>query len=117
MPKAKRLVRTLWSSNGSMFLRSGSAPCRIHALADHMKMHQKPIGACPMSVSRGVAVCLVALCLSAGLLGGCSTLPSLANRSTSTALLDTATTQLGRAIAPLVDAHPGNSGIYPLPDG
>jgi putative cardiolipin synthase len=70
-----------------------------------------------MSGRRGVAVCIVALCLGAGLLGGCSTLPSLENRSTSTALLDTDTTQLGRAIAPLVGAHPGNSGIYPLPDG
>jgi cardiolipin synthase C len=69
-----------------------------------------------MSGRRGVAVCIVALCLGAGLLGGCSTLPSLENRSTSTALLDTDTTQLGRAISPLVDAHPGNSGIHPLPD-
>jgi putative cardiolipin synthase len=70
-----------------------------------------------MSGCRGVAACIVALCLGAGLLGGCSTLPSLENRSTSTAFLDTDTTQLGRAIAPLVDAHPGNTGIYPLPDG
>jgi cardiolipin synthase C len=70
-----------------------------------------------MSVRTGVAVCLVALGLSASLLGGCSPLPSLEDRRTSTALLDTDTTQLGRAIAPLVDAHPGNSGIYPLPDG
>jgi putative cardiolipin synthase len=43
-------------------------------------------------------------------------LPSLENRSTSRALLGTDATQLGRAIAPLVDAHPGKSGIYPLPD-
>jgi putative cardiolipin synthase len=65
---------------------------------------------------RGVTVCILALCLSVSLLGGCGTLPSLENRSTSTALLDTDTTQLGRAISPLVDAHPGNSGIYPLTD-
>ena len=69
-----------------------------------------------MNVHRGVAVCIVVLCLSASLLGGCSTLPSPENRSTSTALLNTDTTQLGRAISPLVDAHPGRSGIYPLPD-
>ncbi len=65
---------------------------------------------------RIVALCIVALCLGAGLLAGCSTLPSLEHRRTSTALLDTGTTPLGRAIAPLVDAHPGRSGIYPLPD-
>jgi putative cardiolipin synthase len=59
---------------------------------------------------------MLALCLSASLLGACRTLPSLENRSTSTALLDTDTTQLGRAISPLVDAHPGRSGIYPLSD-
>jgi hypothetical protein len=54
-----------------------------------------------MNVHRGVTRCIVALCLGAGLLGGCSTLPSLKNRSTSTALLDTDTIKLGRAISPL----------------
>jgi len=42
------------------------------------------------------------------------TLPSLSNRTVSTALTDTGTTRLGRAISPLVGAHPGVSGIYPL---
>jgi cardiolipin synthase C len=65
---------------------------------------------------RGVTVCILALCLSASLLGGCGTLPSLENRSTSTALLDTDTTRLGGAISPLADAHSEKSGIYPLPD-
>jgi putative cardiolipin synthase len=49
-------------------------------------------------------------------MGGCSALPSLENRTTSTALFDTGDTRLGRAISPLVAAHPGRSGIYPLPD-
>jgi cardiolipin synthase C len=69
-----------------------------------------------MSVRRRVAVCILSLCLVAGLMGGCSTLPSLVNRTTSTALFDTGTTRLGRAISPLADAHPGKSGIHPLPD-
>jgi putative cardiolipin synthase len=69
-----------------------------------------------MSGHRGVAVCIVALSLSTILLGACGTLPSLENRSTSAGLLDTDTTQLGRALSPRVDAHPGRSGIYPLPD-
>ena len=63
-----------------------------------------------------VALFMLALCLGAGLIGGCSTLPSLENRRTSTALFDTGDTRLGRAISPMVDAHPGVSGIYPLPD-
>ena len=47
---------------------------------------------------------------------GCNTLPTLVNRTSSTAILNTDSTRLGTAIAPLVDAHPGNSGIYPLAD-
>jgi putative cardiolipin synthase len=81
-----------------------------------MNRHQKPIGACVMSVRRGVALYMLAFGLSASLLGACSTLPSLEDRSTSTALHNTDTTQLGRALSPLVDAHPGRSGIYPLPE-
>ncbi len=41
-------------------------------------------------------------------------MPSLANRTVSTALTDTGTTRLGRVIAPLAGAHPGVSGVYPL---
>ena len=69
-----------------------------------------------MSWSKGGVLGTLALCLVAFLFWGYGTLPSLENRSTSTALLDTGTTTLGRAISPLVDAHPGASGIYPLVD-
>jgi putative cardiolipin synthase len=58
-----------------------------------------------------------ALCLFACLTVGCTTLPSLENRSSSTADMDTATTRLGRANAPRVIAHPGMSGFHTLPDG
>lgn len=54
--------------------------------------------------------------LSAALLGGCGSLPSLDDRSPSTALADTHDTRLGRAIAPRAAAHPGKSGVYPLLD-
>src|SRR5207253_495508 len=69
-----------------------------------------------MNVRTIGALYMLALCLGAGLIGGCSTLPSLENRRTSTVLFDTGDTKLGRAISPMVDAHPGVSGIYPLPD-
>src|SRR6202158_5925928 len=69
-----------------------------------------------MNVPIVVALYMSALCLGAGLIGGCSILPSLENRRTSTALLETGDTKLGRAISPMVDAHPGVSGVYPLPD-
>ncbi|MGH7825995.1 MAG: phospholipase D family protein [Candidatus Binatia bacterium] len=69
-----------------------------------------------MSVRRGAVLCILSLCLGAGLMGGCSTLPSLENRTTSTSLFDTGTTKLGKAISPLVNAHPEKSGIYSLPD-
>src|ERR1700704_2839358 len=69
-----------------------------------------------MNIRTVVALYILALCLGAGLIGGCSTLPSLENRRTSTAVFDTGDTKLGRAISPMVDAHPGVSGVYPLPD-
>ncbi len=47
----------------------------------------------------------------------CSQLPSLAERLVSTALQDTTNTRLGRAVSALMQAHPGRSGIVPLPDG
>ena len=65
---------------------------------------------------RGVALCLFALGLGAFLLRRCSTLPSLAGRTVSTAVTDTRETQLGRAVTPLVEAHPNLCGIYPLRD-
>ncbi len=58
----------------------------------------------------------VGFCLSAGFVVGCSQLPSLADRPSSTAMLDTGATRLGKATAPTVAAHPGKSGIYPLAD-
>ncbi|MBS1135759.1 MAG: hypothetical protein H6R02_2900, partial [Burkholderiaceae bacterium] len=49
-------------------------------------------------------------------LGGCATtLPSLDNRVETSALADTGGTRLGRALSADVAAHPGKSGIHPLP--
>ncbi|MGE8615716.1 MAG: phospholipase D family protein [Achromobacter veterisilvae] len=58
---------------------------------------------------------MTSLCLS--FLSGCS-LPSLDKRSESRALTPEAAqhTPLGQAIAPMAAAHPGKSGIHPLPD-
>ena len=58
---------------------------------------------------------MTALCLS--FLSGCG-LPTLDKRSESRALTPEASqaTPLGRAIAPMAAAHPGKSGIHPLPD-
>ena len=69
-----------------------------------------------MHVGTSVILCILSVSLGAGLMGGCSTLPSLENRTTSTAVFATGNTQLGKAIAPLAEAHPGKSGVYPLPD-
>jgi cardiolipin synthase C len=61
-------------------------------------------------------MCVLAVCLGAGVAGGCSILPPVGNRTASTATIATGDTKLGQAIAPLIDAHPGKSGIYALPD-
>jgi putative cardiolipin synthase len=53
--------------------------------------------------------------LLAMLAAGCATLPPLDGRIASTARTDTATTRLGRAIAPGVAANAGLSGVHPLP--
>jgi putative cardiolipin synthase len=50
-------------------------------------------------------------------LGGCSQLPPLAGRNESVAAQDTEGTALGVALRPLLQAHPGRSGIVPLADG
>jgi putative cardiolipin synthase len=64
---------------------------------------------------RRMAIYASELCLVLGLTA-CTALPPLENRTISTADLDTGTTRLGRAISPRVKAHPGKSGVYPLPD-
>jgi putative cardiolipin synthase len=63
--------------------------------------------------------CLLPPCLALAIVlqAGCTGLPSLDGRTASTALTDTASTPLGLAIAPLVAAHPGQSGVYGLVDG
>lgn len=52
----------------------------------------------------------------AALVTGCATLPPLEGRTSTTALTDTAGTRLGRAVAADVAAHPGKTGIHPLPN-
>ena len=61
---------------------------------------------------------LSALCLGAALLVSCGALPPLENRTESFALSlpDARATSLGQAISPLLDAHPGKSGIFALAD-
>jgi len=50
-------------------------------------------------------------------IGGCASLPANVDRPQSKALADTGTTQLGRALAPLLTANPGKTGTYPLTNG
>ena len=49
-------------------------------------------------------------------IAGCATLPAIVERTESRALADTASTRLGRAVAPLALAKPGKSGIHALPN-
>ena len=57
---------------------------------------------------------LLALSLA---LTSCSALPPLEGRVASTAFADTDDTRLGKALTPLVMAHPGLAGIHALADG
>lgn len=60
---------------------------------------------------------VTALCVLLAI-GGCSSLPSLENRTVSAALgeAESSATTLGRANLPRIAAHAGKSGIYPLQD-
>ena len=71
------------------------------------------------TVRKRVAVPVtVLLALVAGIVvvDRCNRLPSIENRTKSSAFVETGSTALGRGIAPLVAAHPDRSGIYPLRD-
>lgn len=70
-----------------------------------------------MNVRRRISLLsLLGLLLLVSQLPGCAPLPSLEGRSVSSAMLDTAHTRLGQAIAPDVAAHPGASGVHALAD-
>jgi cardiolipin synthase C len=75
-------------------------------------LRAKPSGAIRRSVGT-----MSALLLGVSVLSGCA-LPSLDNRTESTALTPTqaASTPLGRAVAPELATHAGLAGIYPLSD-
>lgn len=90
-----------------MMSRSAAADCAVAIQAAFAQGARKK--------RRWVALRLLVL-LCAGMLAGCTPLPSLEGRSVSTAITDTDNTWLGVAIAPLTAAHPGKSGIYPLED-
>lgn len=65
--------------------------------------------------ARGLERLLTAILLAA--LVACAQLPTLEPRTITRAFEDTADTHLGRTIAPLARAHPGQSGIVALPQG
>lgn len=58
-----------------------------------------------------------ALLLVFTLLAACASLPTDYTKNSSTALRDTSHTQLAQKVQPLVVAHPGESGFYPMHDG
>lgn len=66
---------------------------------------------------RPCAARLFALCLLLCMSAGCTTLPSLENRSSSSADFNTSATRLGRANVAGIAAHPGLSGFHTIPDG
>lgn len=69
----------------------------------------------PLFRRRG-RILLILLALGCGLLvlRHYSRLPSLEGRTLSTAATDTGETAMGRAISPMVEAHPNLSGVFPL---
>jgi cardiolipin synthase C len=58
-----------------------------------------------------------ALALAAALLSACTHLPPLDGRTISSAAQGTADTRMGTALQPVLQAHPGLSGVVLLADG
>lgn len=71
-----------------------------------------------MSIQKRAVFYISSIFLWATLLAGCSTAPSLENRTPSQALAtgESAATRLGKANARLSSAHPGKTGIHTLPN-
>ncbi len=57
------------------------------------------------------------LALLFAMLGGCATIDFDSPKTETTAFKDTQDTDLGRALAGLAEAHPGQAGFYPIIDG
>ena len=60
---------------------------------------------------------LILVLASGGALEGCTSLPSLGNRTVTSAALDTHGTRLGKAVVAASDAHPGKVGLISLSAG
>jgi putative cardiolipin synthase len=71
---------------------------------------------CLLKTLKCIVICVVAVGLILVVIARCSRLPSLEGRSTSAAMFDTGDTRLGTSVTPLLEAHPGLSGVYLLPD-
>jgi len=78
--------------------------------ADQQRPADAPIRLHPL---RSLAVVLLAVIAMAG----CAGLPPQSGRSESHAVTDTAGTPLGKTLAPMLAAHPGQSAFYPLASG
>lgn len=71
-----------------------------------------------MSVKMRAVLYFLLACMGIVLIAGCTGLPSLENRNTTTALplAESRATTLGKAISRMAGAHPGKSGIHSLAD-
>ena len=63
------------------------------------------------------SIVLGALLLFGLLVGGCASLPQEVERTPAFVVSDTSDTRLGRAITPIVEAHPELSGFFALSEG
>jgi putative cardiolipin synthase len=68
-------------------------------------------------IGASLRVIYVVGAIVAALLTGCARLPTLSDRKQSLTVHDTADTRLGKAVLPLLQKHPGQSGVFALRDG
>jgi putative cardiolipin synthase len=70
-----------------------------------------------LSASARARLLAFALALAAVLLSACTHLPTLDGRTLSSVVEDTSDTRIGTALRPLLQSHPGFSGVVLLADG
>jgi cardiolipin synthase C len=67
-------------------------------------------------VRKSLVVSVAGVVVAIAIVAWCNRLPPLGERTRSSALTDTSATRLGQAVAPLIAAHAGVSGVHPVRD-
>ena len=110
--KAEAAKRTPQNSGTFNDWQERWATSRMTLTLQYLQVTRRATGLRQALRRAGAALCLAAL----GLAGGCA-LPPLEGRTPTQALVPDDQTALGQTVEPLLQVHPGQTGVVPLSDG